>query len=93
MLPSDQTKTQSIKLAIYLWKLSFWNTISIENDSGWFEPSRFIELDEKLTHHIRQVLNDLLSRALYSHCGTVSARMSIHAAYHLCSFKSHFISA
>lgn len=67
----------------YLWQLSFRNSISVENDPGGLEPGRFVELNKQFTHHVRQILNDLLPGSLDSHCGTVSAGMSIHTAYHL----------
>lgn len=67
----------------YLWQLSFRNSISVENDARRLEPGGFVELNQQLSHHVRQILNDLLPGSLDSHRGTISAGMSVHTAYHL----------
>lgn len=66
-----------------MWQLSFRNSISVENDARRLEPGGFVELNQQLSHHVRQILNDLLPGSLDSHCGTISAGMSVHTAYHL----------
>lgn len=70
-----------------LSKLSFWNSVTIEDDSCGFEPCWFVELDEKFSNHGGQILDDLLAGFLDSHCGTVPAWMSIHATYNLTAKK------
>lgn len=67
----------------YLWQLSFRNSISVENNARGLEAGGFVELNEQLSHHVGQILNDLLPRPLDSHGGAVPAGMSIHTANHL----------
>lgn len=66
-----------------MWQLSFRNSISVEDDARRLEPGGFVELNQQLSHHVRQILNDLLPGSLDSHRGTISAGMSVHTAYHL----------
>lgn len=67
----------------YLWQLSLRNSISVENDARGLEAGGFVELNEQLSHHVGQILNDLLPWPLHSHGGTVPAGMSVHTANHL----------
>lgn len=67
----------------YLWQLSFRNPISVENNARGLKPGGFVELNEQLSHHVGQILDDLLPGPLDAHSGAVPAGMSIHTADHL----------
>lgn len=53
----------------YLTELSFGDAVSVEDDSGGFEPRGAVELHEKLLHHDSQIEDDLLTVLLDSHSG------------------------
>ena len=67
----------------YLRELAFGNPISVEDDTRRLEAGGLVELDEQLTHHVRQVFDDLLPRSLHPYSSTVTAGVGIHTAYHL----------
>lgn len=67
----------------HLSELSLGHSVSVEDDPGWLVAGRFVELDEELSHHGSQVLDDLLSGPLDPHCSTVPAGVGVHAAHHL----------
>lgn len=67
----------------YLLKLSFTDTISVENNSRWFETCCLVKLDEQFSYHGRQLLNDFLPVLLNSDGSGVSTRMGIHTGYNL----------
>lgn len=62
----------------HLVELALRDAVAVVDDSGGLESGRLVELDEQLPHHGGQVLDDVLTVLLHSHCGTVSARMGIH---------------
>ena len=64
-------------------ELPFANAISIENDSGGFESRRSVKLDEKLSDHGTQFVDDFLSVFLNSDCCGVARWMSVHTTHHL----------
>lgn len=76
----------------YLLHLSFWYSSSVVNDPRGLEASGFVELDEQLSHHVGQVLYDLLAveqllggllaRRLHADRGAVAAGVPVHAAHH-----------
>ena len=47
------------------------------------EACALVELNEHLPHHGGQLGDDLLTVLLNTHCGTVAARVGIHAGYQL----------
>lgn len=63
----------------YLVELSLWDAVAVVDDSGGLEASRFVELDEQLSHHSSQVLDNVLAVLLHTDRGTVTTGMSIHA--------------
>lgn len=67
----------------HLVELALRDAIAVVDDSGGLESGGFVELDQQLPHHSGQVLNDVLSVLLHSHCGTISAGMGIHATNNL----------
>lgn len=67
----------------HLRELPLGNAVAVEDDPGGFEAGGFVELDEELSHHVGQVLNDLLARTLHTHRGTVPAGVGVHAAHNL----------
>lgn len=68
---------------VYLIKLTFWNAISIVDNTCGFEAGWLVELDQQLSHHCSQVLNDVLAVLLNAYCRAVPAWMGIHAANNL----------
>lgn len=66
-----------------LLELPLGDTVSVEDDAGGLEACGLVELDEKLTHHGRQVLDDLLPVLLDAHGGAVAVRVGVHAAHDL----------
>lgn len=69
--------------AAYLVELALRDAISVVDYARWFEACGFVELDEQLSHHGGQILNDVLTVLLHSHRGTVSAWVGIHTANYL----------
>ena len=68
---------------LYLSELSLWHSVPVEDDPGRLVAGRLVELDQELSHHRGQVLDDLLSGPLDPHCSTVPAGMGVHAAHNL----------
>ena len=66
-----------------LLELPLGDTVSVEDDAGGLEACGLVELDEKLAHHGRQVLDDLLPVLLDAHGGAVAVRVGVHAAHDL----------
>ena len=64
-------------------ELTFANAISIKDDSGGFESRGSVKLDEKLSDHGTQFVDDFLSMFLYSDRCSVARRMGVHTTYHL----------
>jgi len=64
-------------------ELSLTHAVTVENDARRLEPRRNIELNQKLLHHRRQLMNHLLSVLLDPHRGWIPAGMTVHTAYHL----------
>lgn len=66
-----------------LLKLPLRNSISVENDTSWFKSGWFVELNQQLSDHGSQILDDFLAVLLDPNSGTVAIGMSIHASYNL----------
>lgn len=66
-----------------LSELALRHPVPVEDDPGGLVAGRFVELDQELTHHGGQVLDDLLSGSLDPHRSTVPAGVGVHAAHHL----------
>lgn len=67
----------------HLVELAFGDAISVVDDSGRLETGRLVELDEQLSHHGGQVLDDILSVLLDPNGGAVSAGVGVHATDNL----------
>lgn len=68
---------------LHLVELALWDAIAVVDDPCGLEASGLVELDEQLSHHGGQVLNDVLTVLLHPNSGTVSAGMCIHTANNL----------
>lgn len=66
-----------------LLKLPLGNSISVENDTSWFKSGWFVELNQQLSDHGSQILDDFLAVLLDPNSGTVAIGMSIHTSYNL----------
>lgn len=66
-----------------LSELSLGHAVSVEDEACGLVARGFVELDEELSDHGGQVLDDLLPGPLHTHRGTVTTRVSVHAAHHL----------
>ena len=64
-------------------ELALWHAIPVEDDSSGLVAGGHVELDEQLSDHRGQVLDDLLPGPLDPHRGTVPAGMGVHTAHHL----------
>lgn len=64
-----------------LLELALRDAVSVEDDAGGLEACGFVELNEQLSNHSSQVLDDLLSVLLYAHGGTVAVGVCVHAAH------------
>lgn len=71
----------------HLSELSLWHSVPVEDDPGRLVAGRLVELDQELSHHRGQVLDDLLSGPLDPYCSTVPAGMGVHAAHNLHSYN------
>lgn len=69
--------------ATYLVELALWDAVSVVDDARWFKACGFVELDQQLSHHGGQILNDVLTVLLHPHRGTVSTWVGIHTANNL----------
>lgn len=66
-----------------LSELSLGHSVSVKDESYGFVACGFVELDEQLSDHGGQVLDDLLPGPLHTHRGTIAAWVSVHAPHHL----------
>jgi hypothetical protein len=64
-----------------LLELALRDAISVEDDAGGLEAGRFVQLNELLSYHGSQVLNDLLLVLLHTHSDTVAVGVCVHAAH------------
>lgn len=62
-----------------LVELALGDAVAVVDDSGGLEASGLVELDEQLSHHGGQVLDDVLAMLLHTHRGAVSAGVGVHA--------------
>lgn len=79
--------------AAYLVELAFRDAISVVDYACWFEACGFVELDEQLSHHGGQILNDVLTVLLHPNRGTVSTWVGIHTANNLNATKKKMLKA
>lgn len=54
----------NVEKSPYLFHLSLRHTAAVINDAGGLEAGGLVELDEKLTDHVGQILDDLLAEQL-----------------------------
>lgn len=66
-----------------LVELALRDAVAIVDDPGGLEASGFVELDEQLSHHGGQILDDVLTMLLHTHRGAVSAGVGVHATNNL----------
>ena len=69
--------------AAHLLELALGDAIAVEDDAGGLEAGGLVELNEQLSYHGSQVLDDLLSVLLHAHGGTVAVGVCVHAAHDL----------
>lgn len=77
----------------HLVELALWDAIPIVDDPCGLEAGGLVELDQQLSHHGGQVLDDVLTVLLHSDRCTVSAGMGIHTTNNLKrKMKYHLVS-
>ena len=64
-----------------LLELALGDAVAVEDDAGGLEAGGLVELNEQLSYHGSQVLDDLLSVLLHAHGGTVAVGVCVHAAH------------
>ncbi len=76
----------------HLLHLALRDSSTVVDDACGLESGRLVELNEELSHHVGEILDDflavelllgqVLAWGLHSHGGTIAAGVPIHATHH-----------